>query len=215
MRAAILRLTRPCFNSSLQAQVRTSSDSRLTHPQLYTTRPRRFFTSSFPLQSRTGNMDTQELSHTQSVAELTATLANIGISEVPQEPNTYPTLNPVDLYRSHITELLAPVAGVDRKIVYNSLQWPNTLDKGDLVLAVPALRLKGKKPPELALELSQKVSMSCDTCRCTLMTILVPRITPHRKAHRGRQLYQILFQATGTPPNHPAFNHEEWPLVWL
>jgi arginyl-tRNA synthetase len=103
-------------------------------------------------------MDTKQLSHTQSEDELATALKALGISKVPQEPNTYPALNPVDIYRSHITELLAPLAGVDNKIVYNSLQWPNTLDKGDLVLAVPALRLKGKKPPEIALELSEKVN---------------------------------------------------------
>jgi arginyl-tRNA synthetase len=102
-------------------------------------------------------MDSKELSHTQSVDELSETLKTIGISEVPHAPNTYPELNPVDLYRSHITELLAPIAGVDAQIVYNALQWTNTLDKGDLVLAVPALRLKGKKPDELAEDLAKKV----------------------------------------------------------
>lgn len=102
-------------------------------------------------------MDAQQLSHTQSMDELSAQLSAIGIEKVPQQPNTYPALNPVDIYRSHITELLAPVAGVDPKIVYNALQWTNTLDKGDLVLAAPALRLKGKKPDELATELAAKV----------------------------------------------------------
>ncbi|QDS69709.1 hypothetical protein FKW77_009837 [Venturia effusa] len=101
-------------------------------------------------------MDAQQLSHTQSMDELSAQLSAIGIEKIPQQPNTYPALNPVDLYRSHITELLAPVAGVDSKIVYNALQWTNTLEKGDLVLAAPALRLKGKKPDELATELAAK-----------------------------------------------------------
>lgn len=100
-------------------------------------------------------MDTKALSHTQSVSELAATLSAIGISEVPQAPNTYPSLNPYDIYRSHITELLAPITGADPKVILQSLQLPNTLDKGDLVLAVPALRLKGKKPPELALEFAE------------------------------------------------------------
>ena len=84
-------------------------------------------------------------------------LKNIGLPEVPKEPNTYPEINPVDIYRSHITELLAPIAGVDKKIVYQALQWTNSLDKGDLVLAVPALRLKGKKPDEVAADIASKV----------------------------------------------------------
>jgi arginyl-tRNA synthetase len=102
-------------------------------------------------------MDNEQLSHTQSLDELSTLLKKIGISEVPKQPNTYPEVNPVDIYRSHITEILSPIAGVDAKIVYQALQWTNTLDKGDLVLAIPALRLKGKKPDEVANELASKV----------------------------------------------------------
>lgn len=102
-------------------------------------------------------MDNKELSKTQSLDELSSTLKALGLSEVPKEPNTYPESNPMDIYRSHITELLAPVAGVDKKIIYQALQWTNTLDKGDLVLPVPALRLKGKKPDDLAKELASQV----------------------------------------------------------
>jgi arginyl-tRNA synthetase len=96
--------------------------------------------------------------HADTMTDLTATLRSLGISKVPQLPNTSPALNPVDVYRSHITELLAPIAGVDPKIVYNALQWTQTLAMGDLILPVPALRVKGKKPDELAKEISEKVS---------------------------------------------------------
>lgn len=102
-------------------------------------------------------MDVKELFQAQSLEDITSTIKALGLNEVPAEPNTYPALNPVDIYRSHITEILAPLAGVDKKILYQALQWTNTLDKGDLVLAVPALRLKGKKPDELATELAAKV----------------------------------------------------------
>lgn len=108
-------------------------------------------------------MDTKELEHTQSVDELAATLKAIGISKIPQAPNTYPALNPVDIYRSHIAELLAPISGVDSKIIYNALQWPKTLDMGDLVLAAAALRIKGKKPAELAEEFSKKAILPGET----------------------------------------------------
>ncbi|KAK8041650.1 Arginine--tRNA ligase [Apiospora rasikravindrae] len=66
-------------------------------------------------------------------------------------PNCFPDINPVDIYRSHITSLLAKVTGVDSKIIYPVLQWTSTLDKGDIVLPIPALRVKGK-PDALGAE---------------------------------------------------------------
>ncbi|KAF2673625.1 arginyl-tRNA synthetase [Microthyrium microscopicum] len=101
-------------------------------------------------------MDTKQLDHHQSLEDVTAILSAIGINEVPKQPNTYPELNPVDIYRSHITEILAPIAGVDKEIVFRGLQWATTLDNGDLLIATPALRIKGKKPDELAKELASK-----------------------------------------------------------
>ncbi|EOD50366.1 putative arginyl-trna synthetase protein [Neofusicoccum parvum UCRNP2] len=98
----------------------------------------------------------QALAHAPSVDELAATLKNFGLAEVPKAPNTHPELNPFDIYRSHITELLSQASGVDPKIIYPTLQWTQSLEKGDLTLAVPALRLKGKKPDELAKEIAEK-----------------------------------------------------------
>lgn len=98
------------------------------------------------------------MAHTDTMTDLTATLQSLGLSNVPRLPNTYPALNPVDIYRSHITELLATITGVEPKIVYNVLQWTQTLAMGDLVLPVQALRLKGKKPDELAKEIGEKVN---------------------------------------------------------
>jgi arginyl-tRNA synthetase len=78
-------------------------------------------------------------------------------------PNCYPEINPVDVYRAHLTEILTGVTGVDAAIIYPALQWTQTLEKGDLVLPVPALRVKGKKLPELAAEWVEKVNRS--NCR--------------------------------------------------
>ncbi|KAL1627868.1 arginyl-tRNA synthetase [Diplodia seriata] len=91
-----------------------------------------------------------------SVDDVAATLKNFGLSDVPKAPNTHPELNAFDIYRSHITELLSQASGVDPKIIYPTLQWTQSLEKGDLTLAVPALRLKGKKPDELAKEIAEK-----------------------------------------------------------
>jgi len=98
---------------------------------------------------------------TQSMDDLAASLKSFGISNVPQTSSvhTYPTFNQFDIYRSHITELLTPITGADPKIIYSALQWTQVLDFGDLMLPVPALRLKGKKPDELAKDIAEKVGM--------------------------------------------------------
>ena len=70
---------------------------------------------------------------------------------------SFTTINPVDGYRTHISEALAPITGVSAEDIYSKLQWTQTQDKGDLTLAVPALRIKGKKPNEQAAEWGGKV----------------------------------------------------------
>lgn len=90
--------------------------------------------------------------------DLANSLKSLGLDSVPQEPNTYPTLNPFDIYRSHITELFAQASGVDKKIIYPTLAWTAKPEHGDLQLAVPALRIKKKKEemPAFAQELADK-----------------------------------------------------------
>ncbi|KAI9657387.1 MAG: hypothetical protein M1821_003069 [Bathelium mastoideum] len=89
-------------------------------------------------------------SHDSWVSELTSSMKKLGIPELPTFSNCYPDLNPVDIYRAHLVECLAPITGAELNVIYNAIQWTQTLDKGDLVLPVPALRLKGKKPDEIA-----------------------------------------------------------------
>ena len=60
-------------------------------------------------------------------------------------PNCYPEINPVDVYRAHLTEILTEVTGVDASIIYPALQWTQTLEKGDLVLPVPCPASQGQK----------------------------------------------------------------------
>ncbi|KAF2184026.1 arginyl-tRNA synthetase [Zopfia rhizophila CBS 207.26] len=91
---------------------------------------------------------------------ITAILQNLGMDTVPQEPNTFPALNPFDIYRSHITELLSQCSGIDHKIIYPTLQWTSKLEMGDLQLAVPALRQKKKDMAAFAQELGQKFPTS-------------------------------------------------------
>lgn len=94
-----------------------------------------------------------------SLEELTAALKSLGVDSLPQFPNAYPDLNPVDIYRAHLTELIAPIASVNPEIVYNALSWTQSLDKGDLCLPVPALRIKGKKADEVAKDIVDQVRL--------------------------------------------------------
>jgi len=87
-------------------------------------------------------------------------LSALGLKESLQaHPNCHPEVNPIDVYRAHLTSILTELTGVDAAIVYPALAWTQTLEKGDLVLPVPALRVKGKIPMELAEEWAEKVGL--------------------------------------------------------
>jgi len=77
-------------------------------------------------------------------------------SATPSYPGSYPDMNPVDIYRSAITKALVEVTGVAADIVYPALQWQQNLVHGDLVLAVPRLRIKGANNEELARDWAAK-----------------------------------------------------------
>jgi len=99
--------------------------------------------------------------------EMLATkLKSLSVAPLPKYPNCHPEINPVDIYRAHLTEILTEVTGVDAAVIYPALQWTQTLEKGDLVLPVPALRLKSKKPSELAAEWVEKVCSAVYHCPC-------------------------------------------------
>lgn len=70
-----------------------------------------------------------------------------------------PSMNAVDIFRCAITEELAKIADLDTSLIYPALEWTSTLDKGDLLLAVPRLRVKGS-PTEKAASWAAAVSRS-------------------------------------------------------
>lgn len=72
-------------------------------------------------------------------------------------PSARPDVNPLDLWRAHISNVLAKITGVDTAIIFPVIAWTQTLDKGDFILPVPALRIKGAKPDALAEEWASKV----------------------------------------------------------
>lgn len=113
---------------------------------------------------------------TISTQNLTEKLSALGLKDsLPKYANCHPDVNTVDIYRAHLTSILTEVTGVDAAIIYPALAWTQTLEKGDLVLPVPALRVKGK-PADLAAEWAKKVRNTALSCFCFLLTgvFLVP-----------------------------------------
>ncbi|KIW22125.1 arginine-tRNA ligase [Cladophialophora immunda] len=71
--------------------------------------------------------------------------------------------NPMDFYRQHIAEKLAPIVNRSAAEIVPLIQWTTTLDKGDFTLAVPALKVKGKPPQDLAKEIVAAFPTTEDT----------------------------------------------------
>lgn len=74
-----------------------------------------------------------------SAADLPVSVQGLSLHSTTEQskfPNSFPSLNPVDIYRQHIAEKLGEAAGIEPEKIYTRLQWTNTLDKGDLVLPV-------------------------------------------------------------------------------
>ncbi|KAG5965915.1 hypothetical protein E4U58_002658 [Claviceps cyperi] len=91
------------------------------------------------------------------IDQLAQRVEGLTIASVTQlYPNAHPEINPLDLYRAHLTDLLSKASGVDKSIIYPVIMWTQSLDKGDFVVAVPALRIKGTKPDVLAKEWAAK-----------------------------------------------------------
>jgi arginyl-tRNA synthetase len=94
---------------------------------------------------------------TLALSNLQAYLEELGApTPVPTFPSANPVHNPNDVYRLYIAAVLEKLIDCDRVLLYESLQRPSTLSKGDLVLVLPRLRLKGVKPSDLGVELASK-----------------------------------------------------------
>lgn len=85
---------------------------------------------------------------------ITKPMATTNISKDAKTAFAHP--NPVDVYRFSISESLAPITGKPASEIYERLAWTQTVDKGDLGLPVPSLRIPGKKPGDLAIEFAEK-----------------------------------------------------------
>ncbi|KAK4034212.1 hypothetical protein C8A01DRAFT_18938 [Parachaetomium inaequale] len=102
-------------------------------------------------------MASHTTSKTLALSNLQAYLGELGApTPIPTFPSADPVHNPNDVYRSYIAAALEKLVDCDRVLLYESLQRPSTLSKGDLVLVLPRLRLKGVKPSDLGIELASK-----------------------------------------------------------
>lgn len=96
--------------------------------------------------------------HTQNMESVTKALASLGVNDLPSIAAANPSSNPLDIFRSHIAERLAPLAGVAPDIVFGGLDRSIKPEQGDFVLAVPRLRLKTPGgPAQLASQLQSQV----------------------------------------------------------
>ncbi|KAG7662404.1 SYR1 [[Candida] subhashii] len=87
-----------------------------------------------------------------SVKAITEGLQHMGLQQ-PQsivEGSSFPDYNIIDVARNYISKELSRISEVDSKIIFEALDTPSTLEKGDLIIPVPRLRLKGINPKEKA-----------------------------------------------------------------
>ncbi|CDR39716.1 CYFA0S03e06392g1_1 [Cyberlindnera fabianii] len=90
-----------------------------------------------------------------AAADITNQLQKLNIEAPPSFEGSFPEYNTVDLLRNYITNELAKISGVDTKLIFPALEWTNTPDRGDLLIPIPRLRLKGN-PKEFAEEWASK-----------------------------------------------------------
>ncbi|EAZ63345.1 arginyl-tRNA synthetase [Scheffersomyces stipitis CBS 6054] len=91
-----------------------------------------------------------------SVHAITDGLSKLGLQQPSAIEASTPDYNIIDVFRNYITNELHRVSDVDQEIIFSALDSPNTLDKGDLIVPVPRLRLKGVNPKDKAVEWSEK-----------------------------------------------------------
>lgn len=73
-------------------------------------------------------------------------------------PNAFPQTNILDEIRIEISDQVARIAHVEQTAVFDGLDRAAALDSGDLLIAVPRLRVKGISPKDLAVEIASKVN---------------------------------------------------------
>lgn len=170
-------IRRPSFQKTIK--INPAAGTSLTNPpttRLFATTPAttsRLYSSLTTVEPSPNTSSflqaiTMATAPTAGIEELVKLASDISLDQVRAKfPNCYPETNPIDVYRLHLTSVLEKITGVDPKIIYTAIQWTMGLDKGDVVVASPALRVKGKKPDELAKEWADKVGADGPIFRLT------------------------------------------------
>lgn len=91
-----------------------------------------------------------------STKNITAQLQKLSIAAPTVLEGSFPDVNVVDLMRNYISEELSKISGVYTSLIFPALEWTNTLERGDLLIPVPRLRIKGANPKDLASEWAEK-----------------------------------------------------------
>ena len=68
-----------------------------------------------------------------------------------------PDTNIVDFMRNYIAQELHRISNVDTSLIFSALEWTNKLEKGDLLLPVPRLRIQKANPKELATSWAEQL----------------------------------------------------------
>ncbi|AMD19247.1 HBR346Cp [Eremothecium sinecaudum] len=94
---------------------------------------------------------------TMSTQNCCSKLASLSLnSDIPKMEGSHPESNVVDFARNYIANELSKIANVASPLIYEALEWTNTLERGDLLIPVPRLRIKGANPKDLALDWASK-----------------------------------------------------------
>ncbi|CAI4058938.1 arginine--tRNA ligase SKDI_04G5520 [Saccharomyces kudriavzevii IFO 1802] len=91
-----------------------------------------------------------------STESMISQLKKLSIAEPAVTKDSHPDVNVVDLMRNYISQELNKISGVDPSLIFPALEWTNTMDRGDLLIPVPRLRIKGANPKNLAVEWAER-----------------------------------------------------------
>lgn len=76
-----------------------------------------------------------------TVDTISGTLAQLGLRESTPVAGAYPRSNVMDVMRCYIASELHKLSGTAPDVIFSALDSPNTMDKGDLLVPLPRLRL--------------------------------------------------------------------------
>lgn len=110
-----------------------------------------YFIKHFRKLKATISRQVRNMSGTQ-VLPLAEQLSKLGLSTEAPVPQSFPVHNLSDALRNYITDELHKLSNVDKLIIFDSLDNTSTMDKGDLIIPIPRLRLKGVNPKDKAAE---------------------------------------------------------------